>query len=291
MEPEGTENIPEPGTPRPASAQRPWLVTKRKGSPPIVMGKPGNIAARFAAPTEPAAAPAAAAPESPPLRPTEIPVAAASPSDTAAEPEESSTGPTEPSPATSNDATSPVSRPTESTPPLPFVSTARPFPVAPTTPLKPATTPARTFPESQASLFRSPTRSALDSSTPEVPTPPTAPAASETAAAPSAAETPTPAPRANPPAPDETLTTLRYIAGALEDMRGRIETLTREERYQQFSPLPLIGAGLEVITLGFVLAALKDWVFAAQPAAPVAKLLFATVFQLAALTAFLFGRK
>jgi len=285
MEPEEIENIPEPGTPRPAPPQRPWLVTKRKGSPPIVMGKPGNITARFAASSGTPESSVPATPAAP--QPATIPVTPVPSSDIPDDlPAEVAAAP----PAPPVETVTPGARPAESPPVLPFTSTARPFPVAPTAPLTPAATPARTFPESQATLFRSPARATPPeysaTATPSVaatPAPVQAPATAEA--------TPAPAARPGPPASDETLATLRYIAGALEDMRGRLETLTREERYQQFSPLSLIGAGLEVVTLAFVIAALADWVFAAPLGALTTKLLFATVFQLAALTAFLLGRR
>jgi len=88
----------------------------------------------------------------------------------------------------------------------------------------------------------------------------------------------------------ELLATTQRIAAAVEELRGRMETLTRERRHQHFSPGRLIGVVLEVIVLGLVIVAVADWAYDANVGSQLAKLALAGVLQLGALTAFILGR-
>lgn len=96
------------------------------------------------------------------------------------------------------------------------------------------------------------------------------------------------------PAPGESpdvLGLLRHIDGLLEELRGRVEAVTRTQRHREFSFARLAGGVLQVLVAGLVIAALADWLFNAREiAAPLIKLMFAGVLQLGALTAFLLGR-
>ena len=94
------------------------------------------------------------------------------------------------------------------------------------------------------------------------------------------------------PAPEaELLGVLRRMNAAVEDMRARFETLTRERRHREFSPGRLVGAGVQFVALVFVILALKDWAFGANEGPILVKLAFAAVFQLGALTGFVLGRR
>ncbi|MBK9129285.1 MAG: hypothetical protein IPM13_16015 [Phycisphaerales bacterium] len=84
---------------------------------------------------------------------------------------------------------------------------------------------------------------------------------------------------------------LGRIEEKLEDLRRRVETLTREQQHKDFSWLLAAGIVVQVIAAGFILAALADWVFAADPAKQLIKLMFAGVLQVGALTAFLWTRR
>ena len=86
------------------------------------------------------------------------------------------------------------------------------------------------------------------------------------------------------------LAVLQRMSGAVEDMRGRLEAILRERRHREFSPGKLIGAVLQALAIGFVLAALADWVYGVKEGPILVKLAFAAVFQVGALTAFVLGR-
>lgn len=88
----------------------------------------------------------------------------------------------------------------------------------------------------------------------------------------------------------ELLGVLRRIERTLVEVRGQFETLTRDQRHREFSPARLIGALLQALVLFFVIAGLADWVYQAELGQPLIKLLFAGVFQLGALTAFVLSR-
>ncbi len=84
---------------------------------------------------------------------------------------------------------------------------------------------------------------------------------------------------------------LGRIEEKLEDLRRRVETLTREQQHKDFSWMLAAGVVAQVIVAGLLLAALSDWVFAADPAKQLIKLMFAGVLQLGALTALLWTRR
>jgi hypothetical protein len=96
-----------------------------------------------------------------------------------------------------------------------------------------------------------------------------------------------------PPAADaaeRVAASLGRIEDTLEDLRRRVETLTREQQHKDFSWVLAAGYLGQVLVAGLLVAALADWVFAADLAKPLMKLLFAGVLQIGALTAFVWGR-
>lgn len=94
-----------------------------------------------------------------------------------------------------------------------------------------------------------------------------------------------------PPADEPDLLKLvQRLQTAVEEIRGRFETLSRERRHREFSPARLIGALLQAVVIGFVLLALSDWVYGAHEGPILVKLAFAAVFQLGALTSFVLSR-
>ena len=88
----------------------------------------------------------------------------------------------------------------------------------------------------------------------------------------------------------ELLGVLQRVAGLLEELRGRFDTSTREQRHREFSAARLIGAILQALVLGFVFAALADWAYGVKEGPQLVKLAFAGVLQLGALTAFVLSR-
>ncbi len=104
-------------------------------------------------------------------------------------------------------------------------------------------------------------------------------------------ETPTPTESAWPQDPAELQASLRRIERVLEEIHDRFETITRERRHHEFSPARLIGAILQALVLGFVIAALANWAYGAKEGPLLVKLAFAAVFQLGALTAFMLSRE
>lgn len=78
---------------------------------------------------------------------------------------------------------------------------------------------------------------------------------------------------------------------SLSEIRLRLDSLTRERRYGSFSLARMIGAIAQALVVGFMLAALADWIFHAEVAAQIAKLGFAAVLQMGALTAFVVARE
>lgn len=83
---------------------------------------------------------------------------------------------------------------------------------------------------------------------------------------------------------------LERIEHILGEIHGRLELAAREDRHREFSPARLIGGVLEALVVGFVIAALADWVFQ-KPGSALVELAFAGVFQLGALTAFVLARE
>lgn len=90
---------------------------------------------------------------------------------------------------------------------------------------------------------------------------------------------------------DELLASLRRIERLLEQLRQRLETTARAERYREFSLARLFGALLQALVVGLLMFALTDWVYQGSPAQQLVKLAFAGVLQLGALTAFLLARE
>jgi len=93
------------------------------------------------------------------------------------------------------------------------------------------------------------------------------------------------------PGPDnDSLATLRRIVQLLDEIRGRLDIDARARRHRQFSLARLLGALLQALVVGLVIAALADWVYGAALGAQLVKLVFAGVLQLGALTAFVIAR-
>jgi len=84
---------------------------------------------------------------------------------------------------------------------------------------------------------------------------------------------------------------LQRIERLLTGMSDRLDTLTRERRHREFSLTRLIGWVLQWLVVGFAIAALADWAFQAELGKQIVMLMFAGVFQLSALTAFLLSRE
>lgn len=87
------------------------------------------------------------------------------------------------------------------------------------------------------------------------------------------------------------LDTLRRIEELVQAIGGRLELQTREQRHQEFSFARLIGALLQALVVGFVIAALADWAYQAPPGTQLVKLGFAAVLQVGVLTAFVLSRE
>jgi len=87
------------------------------------------------------------------------------------------------------------------------------------------------------------------------------------------------------------LASLERIEHALDEVRAAMDTTVREHRHREFSAVRLVGSITQALVVGLLLWALSDWVFEEPPGAVLTKLAFATVLQLAALTAFLLGRE
>ncbi len=88
----------------------------------------------------------------------------------------------------------------------------------------------------------------------------------------------------------ELLSAVRRLETLVKEMHGHVESITRQQRHREFSAARLIGALLQAVVIGFTIAAIADWVYAAAPATLIIKLLFAGVVQLGALTAFVLSR-
>jgi hypothetical protein len=98
------------------------------------------------------------------------------------------------------------------------------------------------------------------------------------------------APRAAEDA-DRVVGALQRIERQLDAIRGRLESDDRAGQYRHFSLARLIGALLQAMVVVLILASLSDFVFQAPIANLIAKLSFATVLQLGALTAFTIARE
>jgi len=88
----------------------------------------------------------------------------------------------------------------------------------------------------------------------------------------------------------ELMAALQRLERLVADLGGRVETLTREKQHRPFSPAWFLGTLLQILVVGFVIAAIADRVFQAEIGQQLANLLLAGVLQLGALTAFLLAR-
>ena len=94
-------------------------------------------------------------------------------------------------------------------------------------------------------------------------------------------------PATGPDVRADVLAVLRRVETLLTEIRGRLDTATRERRYQEFSVARLIAWFVQLLALGVVVAAIVNWVYGeTRLADQVVTLVFAGVLQLGALTAF-----
>lgn len=84
---------------------------------------------------------------------------------------------------------------------------------------------------------------------------------------------------------------LRRIERQLDEIRSRVEALTREDAHQEFSPARLAGTMIQVFAIGALLFALADVVFDRDRGAQLVKLALAGVLQVGALTAFVLASR
>lgn len=87
--------------------------------------------------------------------------------------------------------------------------------------------------------------------------------------------------------PAELLATLERVEGVVRELRDQVDTIAREKSHREFSFARLTGSLLQALVAGFLIAALADWVYEAEPAHTLVKLAFAGVLQIGALSAFL----
>lgn len=98
-------------------------------------------------------------------------------------------------------------------------------------------------------------------------------------------------PKSTEAKPTDLAEALERVERSIEQIRGHVEQVVRERQHQEFSAARLIGALLQVVVLGFVVAAIADWAYEAKEGPQLVKLAFAAVFQLGALTAFVVARQ
>jgi len=84
---------------------------------------------------------------------------------------------------------------------------------------------------------------------------------------------------------------LGRVESQLQRIAGRLEAEERARQFHDFSMARLIGVFLQLLVLGFVVAALVDWRFDNPEARQLVKLAFAGVLQIAALTSFVVARE
>jgi hypothetical protein len=89
----------------------------------------------------------------------------------------------------------------------------------------------------------------------------------------------------------ELLDVLERMEGQLRHLHGQFDNTERERQHQHFSAARLIGAILQALVLGLVIAGSADWVYGSPVGPLLVKLGFAAVFQLGALTAFLVAQE
>jgi hypothetical protein len=94
-----------------------------------------------------------------------------------------------------------------------------------------------------------------------------------------------------PVQPADPLLALPRIERLLTGMSDRLEALTRERQHRDFSLARLIGWVLQFLVVGSAIAAVADWAFQAELGKQLVMLMFAGVFQLGALTAFVLSRE
>jgi hypothetical protein len=97
-------------------------------------------------------------------------------------------------------------------------------------------------------------------------------------------EDPGDAPRTD--GPGDAASSLHRIESLLREVRDGLDLLARERQHQEFSATRFVGAVLQAIVIGLVIAALASWVYSDTPSNTLIKAVMAGVFQLGALTAF-----
>jgi hypothetical protein len=93
--------------------------------------------------------------------------------------------------------------------------------------------------------------------------------------------------------PEEAAAAIGRLEGLVREIRGALDASAREQEHREFSVARLLAAVAEALAIGFLLWAALNWLMATEPGeggAIVIKLLFATVLQLMALTAFFLSR-
>ncbi|MBL8880245.1 MAG: hypothetical protein JNG88_14115 [Phycisphaerales bacterium] len=79
--------------------------------------------------------------------------------------------------------------------------------------------------------------------------------------------------------------TLRRIEAALQQLRGIVESVRREESYQSFSAALIVAVVLQLVVVALAISALIDWVFQGPMNQLIIKLSFAAFLQICTLTA------
>jgi hypothetical protein len=96
----------------------------------------------------------------------------------------------------------------------------------------------------------------------------------------------------HPPGPtEELLQILRRIERQLADWPARQAASVPPRRRRELPLARLVGALLQALVVGLIVAALSDWAFEAPPGNLLIKLAFASVLQLGVLTAFVSARE
>lgn len=108
-------------------------------------------------------------------------------------------------------------------------------------------------------------------------------------AAPAGTHGAAPAAREADPSSD-LLATLQRIDHTLDQLHGRLETLTRAQRHREFSAARLVGVILQILVLALVFVAAMGWTYGAKEGRLLVELAFAAVLQLGTLTAFVVSR-
>ena len=121
------------------------------------------------------------------------------------------------------------------------------------------------------------------------------PLAPETAAVPDPPDESLPPPAsAGELAPQEAAAAIGRLEGLVREIRGALDASAREQEHREFSIARLFAAIAQALSIGFLLWAALNWMMPAdggEGGVIVIKLLFATVLQLMALTAFYMSRQ